>query len=74
MSKCIRCKSDKDGNGAYCVLCYAKMMKPCPKCMIRSAGGKFHVMKRGNAKRPLDCSLCGNERWVLIDERGVIRG
>ena len=64
---CIRCGTAIDGNAQYCVLCYSELHQPCPNCMTRTAGGKYHVKKKGNPPCPVNCKTCHNERYILTE-------
>jgi hypothetical protein len=71
---CVRCGTDKLGDSRFCTLCYGRLCRACPKCMLRGAKGQYHVIRRGRAQTPVECSVCCNERWVLMDEAGKIVG
>jgi hypothetical protein len=69
-SKCKRCECDKEGDGWYCVYCFAKFCRPCRYCMEMDTQGRYRVRKvvRQRRQMPIDCEWCQNERYVLMEE------
>lgn len=62
---CKRCGEALQGDSELCVPCYARLIHPCPDCMVRGPDGDFRVRRKGRRPRPIDCAACGNERWLL---------
>lgn len=65
MNRCQLCDTPLQHEAEYCIACFRKMHHACPNCMLQSPDGRWRPKKRGKPPRPIDCSVCLNERWVL---------
>jgi hypothetical protein len=63
--RCNRCDTPIQGKSELCVYCYHELLGACPKCMTQWSDGSWHVRRRGRSGDHMDCSHCGNERWIL---------
>jgi hypothetical protein len=63
--KCQKCGTDLQGDSVLCVLCFAKLHRPCPRCMKRTPGGNYKPILDRKSKKPIGCSYCNNERWIV---------
>lgn len=71
--RCQLCHTLIQHKADYCVACYRKMHHACPNCMLQSPDGRWRHKKRGKPPRPIDCSICLNDRWVLYHPtRGLL--
>lgn len=63
--KCQRCGTEIQGHSTYCIACCAWLYHACPNCMRMGPDGKYRPIKRGRPPKPIQCSVCRGERWVL---------
>lgn len=62
---CERCHTLMQGRAKLCIRCFAKLHKPCPRCMIRRVGGTYAPRHKPGTTVPVDCGYCNNERWIV---------
>ena len=67
--RCQRCDVEMQGRSELCVACYWRLHHACPNCMLQSSDGRYRVKKQGKPPRPVDCTVCRNERCVLYSYR-----
>lgn len=65
-AKCKRCHTELQGRSELCVSCYRWLHHACPNCMIQTPSGLYSVKQDKVKRKPIDCSVCCNERWVIF--------
>ena len=64
--QCRRCGVELAGDTELCVSCYRDLLTHCSACMTgRDRVGRPVVARHRG--RPVDCDLCHNERYILLD-------
>ena len=65
---CSSCKRPIQGNSHLCVRCFFRRHKPCTACMVQRTDGTWRPRWKGRSLREVDCSVCNNERYVIVGE------
>lgn len=59
--RCAKCGCEKYGNAELCVQCFKQSWIPCFECSHLTATA---IRLSRVSGKPIDCSVCNNERWV----------
>lgn len=65
---CSDCHRAIQGNSRLCARCFFRRHKPCSACMVQWADGTWHARRKGRPLRDVDCSVCNNERYVIVGD------
>lgn len=72
MSICERCQTQIEGRTArLCILCFGDCTLACPNCHDERGRIK-RVWSQQGPRPPIDCAVCGNDRYLTIWPPGVI--
>jgi hypothetical protein len=70
--KCRKCGVKLQGRAHYCVSCYRALTRPCHECMVRGRDDVYRVRSKGRPPVPVNCALCRNERYLLVDGGRIV--
>jgi predicted amidophosphoribosyltransferase len=64
-SFCTVCDEPIQGKSELCISCFRRLHRPCPRCMDEGPRGSFKVKREKKTRKPVNCSYCGNDRWII---------